>query len=184
MKILQTPLAGLCILEPKVHRDHRGFFVETWRDQWLESIGAQHPFVQDNHARSEEAGVVRGLHYQAPPAAQSKLIWATQGAIYDVAVDIRLGSPTYGKAFGIELSSENFLRLYVPRGFAHGYMTLVPGTEVNYKVDSVYSPAHEGGIIWNDPALQIAWPKTVAPILSEKDTALPALAECASPFSW
>ena len=182
MQIKETPLAGLVIIEPSVHRDARGFFVETWRESWTQEINAVAPFIQDNHAYSTQAGVVRGLHFQAPPAAQSKLLWVTRGAIFDVAVDLRTASPTYGKWFGLEITADNFLRLYVPKGFAHGYMTILPDTEVQYKVDAFYSPQHEGGVLWNDPAIGITWPSTEASIVSPKDTALPCLADFASPF--
>lgn len=176
----ETAFPGLFIIQPRVHKDHRGFFVETFRND----IFAQHglpEFVQDNHARSEQQGVVRGLHFQMPPAAQGKLVWVTRGAVLDVVVDIRIGSPTFGQHFSIELSADNFTRLYVPRGFAHGYMTLQAGTEFQYKVDALYSPEHDKGILWNDPALGIAWPD-IPPILSEKDTGLPKLADLESPF--
>ena len=181
MRVTQTEIPDLYILEPLVHRDHRGFFVETWRDAWGESIGLKHPFIQDNHACSVHKGVVRGLHFQAPPHAQAKLIWVSRGAVYDVAVDIRKGSPTYGRWKGLVLSAENALRFFVPHGFAHGYMTLEPGTEVNYKVDAYYAAAAEGGLFWNDPALGIDWPD-VPPILSEKDEVLPLLKALESPF--
>lgn len=183
MQIERTNIPGLYILKPKVHSDARGFFMESWRDEWGKDIGLPGPFVQDNHARSEQAGVLRGLHYQAPPAAQSKLIWATRGAIYDVAVDIRRGSPTYGAWRGLILSEENKLRFFVPRGFAHGYMTLEPGSEVNYKVDAYYSPADEGGIRYDDPDLGIAWPGP-DPVLSPKDAVLPFLRSLDSPFAF
>lgn len=181
MQIEHTGIPGLCILKPAVHSDPRGFFMESWREEWSEALGLPAPFVQDNHARSEEAGVLRGLHYQSPPQAQSKLVWATRGAIYDVAVDIRRDSPTYGTWHGLVLSEENKLRFFVPRGFAHGYMTLEPGTEVNYKVDSYYSPSHEGGIRYDDPALGIPWPVAEA-VLSPKDKLLPFLKMLDSPF--
>ena len=155
--------------------------METWRDTWGESIGLEQPFIQDNHARSEEKGVVRGLHFQNPPYAQSKLIWATHGAIFDVAVDLRRRSPTFGKWHSVVLSAENALRFYVPRGFAHGYMTLEEGTEVQYKVDAYYNPSEESGIRWNDPELAIPWPP-LAPILSPKDAALPGIKELQTPF--
>ena len=155
--------------------------METWREEWGAELGLSGPCIQDNHARSEQAGVLRGLHFQAPPQAQSKLVWASRGAIYDVAVDIRRGSPTFGKWQGIILSEENKLRFFVPRGFAHGYLTLEPGTEVHYKVDAYYSPEHEGGIRYNDPGLGIPWPLEGV-ILSEKDNILPLLGSFDSPF--
>lgn len=181
MQVAETSIPGLVLLTPKAHRDHRGFFVETWRDEWQPLVESAGAFVQDNHAMSVDKGVVRGLHFQAPPYAQSKLIWVSRGAVYDVAVDIRKGSPTYGKWEGRLLSAENFLRFFIPRGFAHGYMTLEPDTEVNYKVDSYYNAPAEGGLFWNDPALSIPWPD-IAPILSDKDKELPLLQALESPF--
>ena len=120
MKIESTPLQGLMSFTPKRHQDARGFFMETWRDEWLHLLGTKHPFVQENHARSEEVGVLRGLHFQAPPFAQGKLIWVTHGSILDVAVDIRKSSKTYGQWYSVLLSAENATRLFLPRGFAHG----------------------------------------------------------------
>ena len=181
MTIIETGIPGLLLLEPKCLRDHRGFFMETWREEWQEKLGLQHPFIQDNHARSETPGVLRGLHFQRPPLAQGKLIWVVRGAVFDVAVDLRKGSPTYGKVFTQTLTAENTLRLFVPRGFAHGYMTLEPGTEFCYKVDGYYAPEAEGGLRWDDPTLNIAWPD-IPPILSEKDRLLPLLHELESPF--
>lgn len=183
MRIESVDIPGLYVLSPAVHGDSRGFFMETWRDEWGPQLGLSGPFIQDNLARSEQAGVLRGLHFQSPPKAQSKLIWASRGAIYDVAVDIRRGSPTYGKWFGIVLSEENRLRLFVPRGFAHGYMTLEPGTEANYKVDSYYSPQHEGGIRFDDPDVGVSWPSGI-PSLSSKDMELPFIKTLESPFAY
>ncbi len=181
MRSIPTGISGLLLLEPKRNRDHRGFFMETWREEWRAELGLPHPFIQDNHARSETPGVLRGLHFQRPPHAQGKLVWVVRGAVFDAAVDLRVGSPTYGKAFGQVLSEENALRMFVPRGFAHGYMTVEPGTEFCYKVDAYYAPEAEGGLRWNDPALGIQWPD-LPPILSEKDERLPLLREMESPF--
>ncbi len=181
MRIHATGLPGLVILEPVVHRDHRGFFLETFRKETLAQAGLPHEFVQDNHARSEQCGVLRGLHFQLPPAAQAKLVWVTRGSVLDVVVDLRRGSPTFGHHYAITLSADNFKRLLVPRGFAHGYMTLEPGTEFQYKVDALYAPQLEAGIRYNDPDLGIVWP-AMPPILSDKDTVLPRLAEFESPF--
>jgi len=182
LQIVQTGIPGLVLLEPKVHGDHRGFFLETFRKDFLRDAGLPHDFVQDNHARSEQAGVLRGLHFQLPPATQAKLVWVTAGSVYDVAVDLRAGSPTYGKWYAVTLSASNFRRLLVPRGFAHGYMTLEPGTEFQYKVDAYYAPELDAGIIWNDPDLAIPWPD-IPPVLSDKDTALPRLRDFRTPFS-
>ena len=183
MQILSTDIPGLCSFQLDVHRDERGFFVETWREEWSKKLGLPHPFVQDNHARSEAKGVLRGLHFQAPPHAQSKLVWVSRGAVYDVAVDLRLGSPTYGKWHGIVLSEANMTRFFLPRGFAHGYMTLEEGTEFHYKVDAYYSPAHEGGIRYDDPALSIPWP-ALPPVISPKDRDLPSIDSFESPFTY
>ena len=164
------------ILSPKVHRDHRGFFLESFREEFFQCLDDPVRFVQDNHARSEEAGVLRGLHFQAPPAAQNKLVWVSRGAAFDVVVDLRRASSTYGKSYGLVLTADNFLRLFIPKGFAHGYMTLEPGTEFHYKVDHYYSPENEGGLRWNDPALAIDWPKG-EPVMTERDRNWPLLAD-------
>ncbi|MDL2314034.1 dTDP-4-dehydrorhamnose 3,5-epimerase [Desulfovibrio sp. OttesenSCG-928-C14] len=181
MEIIESGLAGLLLLKPKVFADERGFFMETFRQDWLPALGLHDPFIQDNHARSEAAGVMRGLHFQAPPKAQSKLVSVVAGSVYDVAVDIRKGSSTYGQWRGFALSARGKERLLVPRGFAHGYMTLEPGTEVQYKVDAYYAPECEGGILWNDPDLNISWPDLEA-ILSEKDRKLPRFVNFITPF--
>ena len=183
MQIIPTEIPDLLVLEPKVHRDHRGFFMESWREEWSKLLKLPQPFIQDNHARSEQKGVLRGLHFQLPPYTQSKLVWVTKGAVYDVAVDLRVGSPSYGKWHGLVLSAENALRFFVPQGFAHGYMTLESGTEFQYKVDAYYQPSHEQGILWSDPALGIPWP-AIPPVLSEKDMILPLLAALESPFTY
>lgn len=174
-------MQGLLTFTPKRYQDARGFFMETWRDEWASLLDLQHPFIQENHARSEEAGVLRGLHFQKPPFAQGKLIWATSGTILDVVVDLRKSSHTYGQWFNIKLSAENGTRLFVPRGFAHGYITLEKGCEVQYKVDAYYSPEHEGGLRWDDPTLNIPWGNT-SPILSPKDTNLQDFKDFDSPF--
>ena len=181
MQIRETGLPGLRIMTPKVHRDHRGFFLESFREEFFQGLDAPVHFIQDNHARSEEAGVLRGLHYQAPPAAQNKLIWVSRGAAFDVVVDLRRASPTRGKAYGLVLTADSFLRLFIPKGFAHGYMTLEPGTEFHYKVDHYYAPEREGGLRWNDPALEIDWPKG-DPIMTERDKTWPLLAELPAIF--
>lgn len=183
MQIIETGIPGLLRLEPRVFRDQRGFFLETYRLELFERLGVAAGFVQDNHARSEQPGVLRGLHLQLPPATQSKLVWVTRGAVYDVAVDLRVGSPTYGRWHGCELSEGNFARLFVPPGFAHGYMTLEPGTEFQYKVDAYYAPDLEAGIAWDDPDLNITWP-AIAPVLSDKDRHLPRLRDFRSPFTY
>lgn len=186
MQIIETGIPGLLRLEPRVFRDERGFFLETYRRDLFAALGVPAGFVQDNHARSEQPGVLRGLHFQLPPATQAKLVWVTRGSVFDVAVDLRAGSPTYGKWYGCELSERNFARLFVPRGFAHGYMTLEPGTEFQYKVDAYYSPERDAGIAWDDPDLGITWPDIAPalPILSDKDRRLPRLRDFQSPFTF
>lgn len=161
-------------MEPKVHGDHRGFFMESYNNQTFEQLGFNYSFVQDNHSLSAEAGTLRGLHYQNSPKAQTKLVRVISGAVYDVVVDIRKDSPTYGEWFGVILSASNKRQLLIPKGFAHGFCTLVPNTEVIYKVDELYSPEHDRGILWSDPQLNIDWPSS-DPILSEKDQLLPLL---------
>jgi dTDP-4-dehydrorhamnose 3,5-epimerase len=174
MEIIETGLSGVVIIEVKVFGDQRGFFMESFNEQQFEKQGFKHTFIQDNHSLSAEAGVLRGMHYQLNPRAQTKLVRVIAGAIYDVVVDIRSNSPTFGKWAGFILSSENKRQLLVPKGFAHGFCTLVPNTEVLYKVDEYYSPELDRGIAWNDPTLGIDWP-TKKPILSEKDQKHPFL---------
>ncbi len=171
------------LLEPVVFEDNRGFFMESYNQQKYIGLGIGTVFIQDNHSLSKEAGVIRGLHYQLHPQAQSKLVRVTAGAIYDVVVDIRQGSPTYGKWERFELSADNKRQLFVPAGFAHGFCTLVPNTEVQYKVDRLYSKEHDRGILWNDPAIGIQWP-TTHPILSEKDAEHPVLASAEHNFKY
>ena len=182
MLIVRTKLEGLTLFRPTVHQDERGFFLEGFKLSSLQRVVGPINFMQDNHALSTQAGVLRGLHFQTPPYTQSKYVWVTKGSIFDVAVDLRVGSPTYGRWEAFVLTSENFLRLFVPKGFAHGYMTLEPYTEVQYKVDAYYAPKNDGGIAWDDPDLNIKWPD-IAPILSEKDKEHPKLADFVSPFT-
>ncbi|MCD1259514.1 dTDP-4-dehydrorhamnose 3,5-epimerase [Paenibacillus athensensis] len=174
MEVVKTGLEGLYVIRPKVHEDHRGFFLESYNSHNFKEQGIDFAFVQDNHSLSVEPGVLRGLHYQLPPKAQTKLVRVISGAIYDVAVDIRAGSPTFGQWFGVILSESNKQQLLIPRGFAHGFCTIVANTQVLYKVDDYYSPEHDRGIRWDDPAIGIAWP-AVKPILSEKDRNHPLL---------
>lgn len=168
------------LIEPKVFQDGRGFFMETYKFSDFAAFGIAERFVQDNHSRSKKS-VIRGLHYQNPPKAQGKLVRAVVGEIFDVAVDIRRGSPTYGKWVGEKLSSENKRMLYTPPGFAHGFCVLSAEAEVVYKVTEEYAPEHEAGIIWNDPDIGISWP-IANPIISEKDAALPCLKEAENRF--
>lgn len=181
MEFIRTEFPGLTCIRPRVFHDSRGFFLESFRARLFAEQGLPEEFVQDNHACSAQAGVVRGLHMQLPPAAQGKLVWVTRGSVFDVALDLRTGSPTYGKAYTAVLSAGNFLRLFIPQGFAHGYMTLEPHTEFQYKVDAYYAPQAEAGIRWDDPDLDIPWPDMEA-VLSPKDAELPRLCDFASPF--
>lgn len=171
------------VVEPKVFRDRRGFFLESFNKKVFAENGLPTDFVQDNHAYSSGLGVIRGLHLQMPPHAQAKLVWVMRGAVNDVVVDLRKGSPTYRRSFEIELSADNFRRLFIPKGFAHGYETLSEENEFMYKVDSGYAPGSEAGIRWDDPELEIVW-KTENPVLSDKDLDLPPLAEFDSPFEF
>jgi len=174
MKKKETKLSGVYILQPDVFEDNRGFFMESYSGQKFADIGLNYDFVQDNHSLSVEAGVLRGLHYQLNPKAQAKLLRVTAGAVYDVVVDIRKHSKTFGQWIGVILSASNKKQILVPRGFAHGFCTLVPNTEVIYKVDEYYAPEHDRGILWSDPALGIDWP-VAKPILSDKDQKHPPL---------
>jgi dTDP-4-dehydrorhamnose 3,5-epimerase len=174
MKMISTKLQGLYLIEPDVFGDNRGFFMESYSSSKFTEFGIDFLFVQDNHSLSVEAGVLRGLHYQLNPRSQTKLVRVTTGAIYDVAVDIRKSSSTFGQWVGVILSEANKRQLLVPRGFAHGFCTIVPNSQVLYKVDEYYSPEHDRGILWNDPALGIDWP-TSNPILSDKDQKHPLL---------
>ncbi|MEH6401803.1 MAG: dTDP-4-dehydrorhamnose 3,5-epimerase [Sneathiella sp.] len=178
IEIEETALPEVKIIKPKKFGDERGFFSETWNVKSLKEAGIQADFVQDNHAFSAEKGTIRGLHYQMSPKAQGKLVRVTRGRVLDVAVDIRRGSPNFGKHVAIELSAENWFQLWVPRGFAHGYCTLTTDVEFLYKVDNDYSPENEQGIIWNDPALGINWGVEAEIVqTSEKDLILPTLAQ-------
>lgn len=171
---LEANLKGVYILEPTVFEDHRGFFMESYNKKDFEEIGLYYDLVQDNHSLSVKAGVLRGLHFQLNPKAQTKIVRVLNGAIYDVVVDIRKGSPTFKKWQGFILTSENKRQIVVPKGFAHAVLTLVPNTEIMYKVDEYYSPEHDRSIRWNDPDLNIDWPVS-NPILSDKDANAPFL---------
>ncbi|AHV99283.1 dTDP-4-dehydrorhamnose 3,5-epimerase [Paenibacillus sabinae] len=175
MKFTKTNLEGVLIVEPAVFGDHRGWFMETYSQAKFLEQGIDLTFVQDNQSYSAVKGTLRGLHYQLNPKAQTKLVRCTRGVIYDVAVDIRKGSPTYGQWFGIELSAENKKQLLIPKGFAHGFMTLTEDVEVQYKCDELYAPDCDGGILWNDPDIGVKWPIDVVPVLSAKDEKAPLL---------
>lgn len=182
MPFFKTEISGLLIFEPKVFEDSRGYFFEAYNEQSFTNDGVNTRFVQDNQS-SSSYGVIRGLHYQLPPHAQSKLVRVLSGAILDVAVDIRKGSPTFGKSFSIELSAANKKQLFIPRGFAHGFSVLSEHAEVFYKCDSFYNKAADAGIRFDDPELNIDWrvpqDKTV---ISEKDIALPAFSDAVNSF--
>lgn len=183
MLIETTALDGVKLITPKKFEDSRGFFSETFNRENFFKGGIAVEFVQDNQSRSASVGTIRGLHFQSPPFAQDKLIRVLKGRILDVAVDIRRSSPTFGQHVAVELSAENFKQLFVPIGFAHGFCTLAPDTEILYKVSNYYSAQHDHGLAWNDPDLGIAWPVTAESIvLSEKDARLPRLTDLATPF--
>jgi dTDP-4-dehydrorhamnose 3,5-epimerase len=183
MTITELAIPDVKILEPKKHGDHRGFFSEVFNTRLLKDAGLCCDFVQDNHSLSAEKGVVRGLHYQLAPMAQDKLVRVIRGGILDVAVDIRRGSPTFGQHVSAIITAENWKQILVPIGFAHGFVTLEPNTEVVYKVTNYYSPQHDRGLRWNDPDLGIDWGiKATSAILSHKDKANPLLAETTDLF--
>ncbi len=178
MKVIPTDLPEVLILEPRVFGDERGFFMESYnRRAFNDAVGHEVNFVQDNHSRSSR-GVLRGLHYQIPPHAQGKLVRVTSGRVFDVAVDIRRGSPRFGKWTGVELSAEGKRQLWIPPGFAHGFLVLSDSADFFYKTTAYYAPAAERAIHWNDPQLAIQWPiAAVTPRLSAKDAAAPLLSD-------
>lgn len=172
------------VVSPKRFVDPRGWFSETWNEHEFAKIGVAVRFCQDNQSFSKSKGTLRGLHFQAPPSAQAKLVRCLQGRIFDVAVDIRRASPTFGQWVGTELSADDGRQLFVPAGFAHGFMTLTDDCMVAYKVDAYYSAPDDGGIAWNDPAIAIAWPFDGEPVLSAKDANLPSLGELEIDFPY
>ncbi|RWB74611.1 MAG: dTDP-4-dehydrorhamnose 3,5-epimerase [Mesorhizobium sp.] len=177
LEVRPLGLDGVLEIVPKRHGDARGFFTETWNAERFGEAGIHLAFVQDNHSYSAAAGVLRGLHYQLPPRAQDKLLRVVRGSVFDVAVDIRRASPTFGKWVGLEVSAEMGNQILVPKGFAHGFVTLVPDTEVIYKVTDTYSPEHDRSIRFDDPAIGIAWPALAGGYqLSDKDQKAPTLA--------
>ena len=183
MTVRETGIEGLTIIEPKVYRDERGYFLESYHQERLKTLGISHQFIQDNQSRSVE-GVIRGLHFQKEPFAQTKLVRVTEGVIYDVAVDLRKGSGTYGSWFGIELSIYNHLQLLIPKGFAHGFSVLSPNATILYKCDTIYNPESESGIRFDDPDLRIDWKvDLVSAVISEKDRKLPHLKEIKNQIS-
>lgn len=184
MQIEPTTLDGVLILTPRRFGDDRGWFSESWNADVMAGLGLKIAFVQDNHSMSAAVGTLRGLHYQAPPRAQDKLVRCTAGLIFDVAVDIRAGSPSFGKWVGVELSPQNGRQLLVPKGFLHGFVTRAPNTEVQYKCSDVYAPDCDGAVRWDDPQIGIDWGLDGAPVLSGKDQVAPFLREITSPFQW
>jgi dTDP-4-dehydrorhamnose 3,5-epimerase len=178
MQVAAAALSGILIVVPTRIGDERGFFSEIWNARAFSLLGIDAVFVQDNHVGSPLKGTLRGLHYQITPAAQGKLVRVSRGAIFDVALDIRRGSPTFGRHVSAVLSAGNWHQMWIPPGFAHGYCTLEADTEVQYKATDFYSPAHDRGILWNDPALTIEWPMTAeSAIVSERDKKQPLFAE-------
>jgi dTDP-4-dehydrorhamnose 3,5-epimerase len=183
MELIDMEIPQVKLLIPKKHGDARGFFSETYSSKAMKDLGLNVDFVQDNHSLSASKGVLRGLHYQLPPKAQAKLIRVVHGAILDVAVDIRRGSPTFGRHVSAIISAKNWRQIFVPVGFAHGFVTLEPNTQVIYKVTDYYSPAHERGIAWNDPELAIDWNiDSSQTMLSERDKVHPLLKDQADIF--
>lgn len=181
MEIIQTELSGVRILVPRVFGDSRGWFMESWSKRDLEKVGIFIVFLQDNHSYSAQKGTLRGLHFQNDPFAQTKLVRCVRGAIWDVAVDIRQGSDSFGKWTAAELSADNKHMLLIPRGFAHGFLTLTDDVEILYKADQYYSPEADRSVAWNDPAVGIQW-GIVSPILSLKDQNAPLLADSYANF--
>lgn len=184
MQITQTPLTGLLVIEPKVWKDNRGYFYESYNAKLFAEAGISANFVQDNQSFSQK-GALRGMHAQSPPFEQGKLVRVLQGAVWDIAVDIRKASPTYGQHFGVELSSENHKQLWVPPGFLHGFLTLEDQTIFTYKVSNYYDKASEIGVMWNDPDLNINWNASIPEqdlLLSDKDLLLSAFKDFKSPF--
>ena len=183
MKFVKTPLEGLVIIEPAVFSDDRGWFLESYNKKNLEQAIGKISFVQDNESKSSK-GVLRGLHFQKPPYAQAKLVRCIEGKVLDVAVDIRDGSETYGEHVTVELSGENKKQVFIPRGFAHGFLVLSESAIFAYKVDNSYAPAHDAGICWDDPTLNIQWGVNQSEVLvSEKDAKLPFFSEFETPFT-
>ena len=189
MRVEQTVLSGVLVVTPQRHGDDRGWFAETFNSGRMAAAGIDAVFVQDNHSMSARVGTLRGLHYQKPPHAQDKLVRCSHGAIFDVAVDIRIGSPTYAKWVGVELTAENGRQLLVPKGFAHGFVTRAENSEVQYKCSDVYAPDCDAGVRWNDPDIGIDWglsgdPVLSGPVLSGKDQMQPLLKDIEPSFIW
>ena len=177
MKRIETQIPGICLLEPQVFGDHRGYFMETYSTATFAAMGIDTVFVQDNQSFTSQKGTLRGIHFQNAPMAQAKLVRVTRGAVMDVAVDLRKGSPTYLQWTAAELSAENKRMLYIPRGFGHGFKTLTDDVEFCYKVDNLYSKEHDRGIRFDDPAIGVDWGEVVEALLSQKDTSSPLLCD-------
>lgn len=175
MKRIDSKLPGVCIVEPQVFGDHRGYFMETYSTKAFADIGIHAVFVQDNQSFTAQKGTLRGIHFQNAPMAQAKLVRVTKGAVLDIAVDLRKGSPTYKQWVGVELSAENKRMLFIPRGFGHGFKTLTDDVEFCYKVDNLYSKACDRGIRFDDPSIGVDWGEVVQGLLSGKDTSSPML---------
>jgi dTDP-4-dehydrorhamnose 3,5-epimerase len=185
MQVLETAIADVKLIKPVRHVDSRGFFSEVFKESELRKHAVDIHFVQDNHSLSADKGVVRGLHFQIPPFAQAKLLRVTAGSIIDVAVDIRDGSPSFGRHVAVVLSAADWNQIFIPEGFAHGYCTLEPNTEVLYKVSAYYSPEHDRGLLWNDPALGIAWPVSAdEALVSDRDRKHPSLSRLPRHFRY
>lgn len=185
MDVKNLRLPGVMVLTPRRFSDARGHFFEAYSEKTFAAIGITTRFVQDNQSLSVAKGTVRGLHFQLPPAAQAKLVRVLQGSVYDVAIDLRVGSPTYGQCDGATLTADGGEQIFVPRGFAHGFCTLEPDTVVAYKVDEFYAPASDSGLIWNDPTLGVRWPVAACDaVLSDKDTTHGRFADFKSPFRY
>lgn len=184
MQFEETDIPAVKIVTPKKQGDARGFFSEVYKQSDWDAAGLDYRFVQDNHSYSAPVGTLRGLHFQTPPVAQDKLVRVIRGRILDIAVDIRRSSPTFGRHVAVELSAENWRQLFIPAGFAHGFVTLEPDTEVLYKVTSLYSPAHDRGLAYDDPDIAIEWPAPPGGlILSDKDKRWPRLRDLADAFA-
>lgn len=184
LTVTPTEIPGVLIVEPKVFGDSRGFFLESFnQDSFRQATGLDVNFVQDNHSRSRK-GVLRGLHYQLPPHAQGKLVRVVSGSVFDVAVDIRRDSPTYGRWVGVSLTAENHRQLWLPPGLAHGFLVTSESADFLYKTTDYYAPTHERCIAWNDPAVNVDWPLEAAPLLSSKDAGASPLAEHPLRIDW
>lgn len=182
VQVEATELDGVMIVTPRRHGDARGFFSEVWNREALRAAGIERDWVQDNQSLSHQAGTVRGLHYQAPPHAQAKLVRCGRGSLWDVVVDVRQGSPRYGQWLGVELSAENGRQLFIPEGFLHGFVTRVPDTEILYKCSAPYLAGSDGAVRWDSAGID--WGLAGDPVLSDKDRAAPALADWISPFRY